>query len=498
MSQDNANLAQRPKPVGVIDIGSNSVRLVIYSGVTRAPIPIYNEKTICALGRELESTGKLNPEGITKAIDTLRRFKTLTDGMELARLDILGTAAIRDASDGPDFVCKVQEETGLIIKVISGKQEARRSALGVLCGIPTADGMVADLGGGSLELVDVCNGKFGEYATLPLGTLRLAETISKEAKSGLLSVNEHLAKHKWITGVRGRTVYAVGGAWRTLARVCIAHMNYPLHVLDNFTLTRQQAVSLFGLIAHLGPQTLKRIRGVEKTRLATLPLAAMMLERLVEIGEPNTLVFSIYGMREGQFFKSLPSQYKKIDPLISAAEEWCRSSGRNPQTGYEAFEWMSALFPNEKESNTRLRLAACLLRDVCWSEHPDYRAEQAFLRVLRLPFMGLEHEDRAGLALALFYRYRTDGTTPTIDQAHTLLDTNRVKRVHTIGLCLRLSFSLTAGMADMLDKTRLERSEKELLLSVPANEPMFSAGSFPKRLARLANHLELSCRIVRQ
>lgn len=497
MPEDNATLAVRHRPIGIIDIGSNSVRLVIYSGVMRTPVPIYNEKSICALGRDLESTGKLNPNGVLKALNTLKRFTVLSDAMGLERLDVLGTAAIRDASDGQAFVESVRASTGLSINVLSGKQEAKRSGLGVLCGIPSANGMVADLGGGSLELVDVNGSEFAHHATLPLGTLRLAESSDFDVEKASKIIDGYLNKEKWISGVKGRAVYAVGGAWRALARVCLAHMNYPLHVLDNFTLTRPQAMSLFGLIANLSPQTLEKIRGIDKSRLQTLPLAATMLERLLRIAIPETLVFSIYGMREGQFYKDLPEPLKAEDPLISAAEELCRSAGRDPREGYDVFEWLAPLFLGESAQQAKLRLAACLLRDVCWSEHADYRAEQAFLRVLRLPFMGLEHEDRAGLALALFYRYRTDDTTPTIDQAHAMLDDERLQRVRTIGLGMRLAYALTGGAPHILRKAKLDMSESAVVLSLPASESVFDSGTYPKRLSRLANHINRKDKIER-
>lgn len=490
-------LAARHKPVGVIDIGSNSVRLVVYSGVMRTPVPIYNEKSTCGLGRDLETTGKLNPDGVEKALRALKRFTVLAEGMGLDRLDVLGTAALRDAKDGQEFVSVVKRATGLEISVLSGKQEAKRSALGVLCGIPDANGMVADLGGGSLELVDVQKGDFTSHASMPLGVLRLSTSSENDPEKASKVVNSYLEKEKWIAGVKGRSVYAVGGAWRALARVCIAHMNYPLHVLDNFTLTRQQALSLFGLISNLSPQTLEKIRGVDRSRLQTLPLAAMMLERLLEIGQPENLVFSIYGMREGQFYRDLPADLKAVDPVISAAEELCRTAGRDPRAGHETFEWLTPLFPGETDQESRLRLAACLLRDVCWSEHPDYRAEQAFLRVLRLPFMGLEHEDRAGLALALFYRYRTDDTTPIIDQAHTMLTESRIHRVRSIGLGLRLAYALTGGTSDILGKTKLDKGASTIVLTLPANEPVFESGSYSKRLSRLASHTGKTAKIER-
>ena len=497
MPEYSTTLTVRHRPVGVIDIGSNSVRLVVYSGVMRTPIPIYNEKSICALGRDLESTGKLHPAGVAKALSTLKRFTVLTSAMGLDRLDVLATAAVRDATDGQNFIDTVKEETGLVIKLLSGKQEAKRSALGVLCGIPNADGMVADLGGGSLELVDVAGGKLAHHATLPLGMLRLAESSDQEIDKASVIINVHLKNEAWIAGVKGRTVYAVGGAWRALARVCIAHMKYPLHVLDNFTLTRPQALSLFALISNLGPQTLARIHGVDKSRLQALPLAAALLGRLLELGQPDTLVFSIYGMREGQFYKDLPSSLKTADPLISAAEEICRGAGRDPREGYQVYNWLSSMFPGESAVQAKLRLAACLLRDVHWSEHPDYRAEQAFLRVLRLPSMGLEHEDRAGLALAIFYRYRTDDKILTVDQAHAMVDDDCLHRVRTIGLGLRLAYVLSGGAPGILEKSKLEVAGATLMLSVPSSEPVFDGGSYPKRLSRLAAHIGKKAKIKR-
>ncbi len=492
MPTDSTTLALRHRPIGVIDIGSNSVRLVVYSGVMRTPVPIYNEKSTCGLGRDIEATGRLHPEGIDKAFRALRRFKVLATEMGLVQLDALGTAALRDAEDGQDFVDTVKKEIGLVIKVLSGKQEAKRAGLGVLCGIPDADGIVADLGGGSLELVDVHNGEFSNHATLPLGTLRLSASSNQNIDKAEEIANHYFAAESWISSTKGRSLYAVGGAWRALARVCIAHMNYPLHVLDNFTLTRQQAISVFELISNLSPQTLDKIRSIDKARLVTLPLAAMVLQRLLEISRPEKLVFSIYGMREGQFYKDLPEKIKVTDPLISAAEELSRGAGRDPKTGHEAFTWLDSLFPGETPAQSKLRLAACLLRDVCWAEHPDYRAEQAFLRVLRLPFMGLEHEDRAGLALAMFYRYRSDDTSEAIEQAHAMLDDSRIHRVRTIGLGLRLAYSLSGGMPGILPKTKLDVGETTIVLTLPADDPSFGSGSYPKRLSRLANHLGLN------
>ncbi len=485
------------KPVAVIDVGSNSVRLVVYSGLIRTPIPLHNEKAICALGKGLEKTGQLNAEGVAMAFDTVARYVKIARSLGVERIDTLATAAVRDAEDGAAFAKALEKRCGIKVQTLTGKQEARRSALGVLCGTPDAEGVVADLGGGSLELVHIGGGEMSEHTTLPLGLLRLSEASDGDRGKAISIINKALDKHKWVGKARDQSLYAVGGAWRTLARVCIEQMDYPLHVLDNFTLPRAEAMSLFDVISRLSPKSLEQIKGISRSRLATLPLAASVLERLLEINRPRALVFSIYGMREGQFFKSLPDSVRKQDPLISLAEEIGRGAGRNPKAGYETFDWMSPLFKDESPRQKKLRLAACLLRDVWWSEHPDYRAEQAFLRVLRLPFLGLGHEDRAGLALALYYRYGSTLVDPIVKQAHALLEESRIQRVKTIGLALRLAYALSAGAAGVVKKTSLKITAGNLVLTVPATDPVFKGGSYLRRVKRIADHLGLEGRIDR-
>jgi exopolyphosphatase/guanosine-5'-triphosphate,3'-diphosphate pyrophosphatase len=336
-----------------------------------------------------------------------------------------------------------------------------------------------------------------EHTTLPLGLLRLSEASDGDRSRALSIINKALAPHKWVSKAKDQTVYAVGGAWRALARVCIAQLNYPLHVLDNFAIERGQAIALFDVISRLSAKSLEQIGGVSRSRLATLPLAAAVLERLLEIARPKTLVFSIYGMREGQFFKSLPDDLRKQDPLVGLAQEIARNASRHPETGHETFSWMSTLFRDETPAQKRLRLTACLLRDVWWSEHPDYRGEQAFLRVLRLPFLGLGHEDRAGLALALFYRYGSEPTEPIVRQAQALLETPRLHRVRTIGLAMRLAYALSAGAPGVLERTTLEIAGSKLILTVPDSDPLFRLGSFQRRLERLAEHMGLDPHIAR-
>lgn len=477
---------RRRRPVGIIDIGSNSVRLVVYDGLTRTPVPLFNEKAVCALGSGLEASGRLNPEGVTMALAAVERFVHLARAMEVDRLDVLATAAARDAADGPEFIARLEKRCDVSVRLLSGEEEAHNAALGVLCSVPEADGMVADLGGGSLELVVVEQHRFGDFSSMPLGVLRLADQSDGDRARAMAIVSEHLAKLPWTAQGQGRSLYAVGGAWRTVARICIEQMNYPLHVLDNFTLPAADALGLLDLISRQSRKSLEKIPGVSKRRVPTLPLAAAILETLVQEIRPAQLVFSVYGMREGQFFQNLPSQVRDEDPLISACADLALAAGRFTQHARELMDWMSPLFPNEPAQLQRLRLAACLLGDIFWSEHPDYRAEQGLLKVLRLPFMGLSHTDRAALALAVYYRYTSADYHPTAAQAMALLDEDRVKRVRVIGNALRLGHTISGGAPGLLERTRLVATPGRLVLEVPAGDPLYSGDASARRFEKLA------------
>lgn len=484
-------------PIGIIDIGSNTVRLVVFGGRHRTPMPLFNEKATCALGAGLEKSGRLNPEGVPQALAALERFVALARAMDVERLDVLATAACRDASDGRAFMDEIERRCGVRVTLLSGEEEAKRAALGVLCSIPDADGMVADVGGGSLELVTVKDRRFGRFATMPLGLLRLVEHSDGNRDVALALIEQRLAAVDFMEDGRGRHLYVVGGSWRALARVLIDQMNYPLHVLDNFTLPRAQAEKLIGLVAQQSRKSLDKVQGVSKKRLPLLPLAALLLQRLLQRVQPDAVVFSVYGMREGQFYASLPEAMRAEDPLVASATKLAEAAGRFPEHGHELMEWMSPLFPEEPAALRRLRHAACLLGDIFWNEHPDFRAEQAFLRLLRLPFMGLDHRDRAGLALALYYRYASDEGSEVVKPAHALLDDERIRRVRAIGAALRLGHTISGGAAGILSRTRLSRGDSVLMLGVPAADPLFNPVAFTRRLDRLALELGLTAQIAK-
>ena len=480
------------KPVGILDIGSNSIRLCVYDASTLVPIPLFNEKEVCSLALGLEHSGKLNPDGIEPALNTIGRFISLSKAMDVKRLDILATAAARDASDGEAFAQTIRDRFDVPVKILSGKEEAHLSAKGVLCGAPDAHGIVCDLGGGSLELVSIDGSDFGPHATLPLGLLRLAEASGDDRAKACQIIDQHLDKLEWLTLGQGKPLHAVGGAWRSLARIAISFTKHPLTVLDNFTLDVSEALDITHLVSTQSRRSLEKIPGVSRKRLLGLPLAALLLERIIERVIPSRLVFSIYGMREGRFYECLPPALRSQDPLLSVCRRLAATNSRFPEHGEELMTWMEPLFPTETAHDRRLRQAACLLSDAFWNEHPDYRAEQALLRVLRLPFTGTSHSERAAIAVTVFTRYQGNEENQAFIDTVPLLDAVSLERSRQTGTVLRLAHTLTGGAPNILNRTHLLLDGDSLVLTVPAADPAwkFDPDRSFERLARLMGCLD--------
>ncbi|MEE8393749.1 MAG: Ppx/GppA family phosphatase [Rhodospirillales bacterium] len=481
--------------VGVVDIGSNTVRLVVYDTPTRLPIPMFNEKARCGLGEGLGKSRKLNKEGVARAMEAMARFVHLAGAMGVERLDVVATSAVREAKDGPAFAAQLEKRFGCRVEVLSGAEEARLAALGLLSGVPDADGLLGDLGGGSLDLVVIDHGAFGQYATTPLGHLRLAEEARGKPKKAQSFIARHLDGLSFIKEIKGRTFYAVGGSWRGLARLFIEQTNYPLHVIDNYTISRGDALKLSRLIAGLGPKSMTRVAGISPRRLENLPLAAMAMEALVEMARPKEVVFSGFGLREGQLLKGLPGGLRDQDPLISGCATLAEHSGRFSISGDEIMEWMGPMFAGETPRERRLRYAACLLADIGWSEHPDYRAEHVFHRVLRLPFAGLSHRDRVLLAEAVFVRYNGDPWARVVAPVRNMLDDEQLSWGRTVGLALRLGHTISGSAPGLLAETSVRLNERKLILGLNGKEELFASEAVKRRLKTLARSMGLKGRI---
>lgn len=473
-------------PVAIVDIGSNSVRLVIYESASRIAATLQNEKSICAIGRGMVTTGRLHAEGCAAALEALARFRVIADGLCAQIREAVATAAARDAANGAEFIARAEKSWGGPIRILTGEEEARTAAEGVMAGIPDADGLAADLGGGSLDMVTVKGGKTGAAITLPFGPLRLMDHAKGNPDRARDIVDKGL---KNLPGLSCPALYAVGGAWRSLARVDMEEQNYPLHVLQHYTIPRGRALRLCRLLAGLSKDSVRKIKTVSRRRAESLPYGAVVLERLLELSGIKEVVISAYGLREGLLFRGLPAEERAKDPLVEFARATNGRVARVPVHADEMIRWTAPLFDGETGELARIREASAYFSDVGWRRHPDDRSLGAFSQVLTAPFAGASHRARALIATSVFHRYSGDEDFPQGLALAGLLDKEDEKRALLLGLAWRFAFSLSGSASGELTHYRLRMTPSKIILLVPPRRAAIAGEPVQKRLGALADVL---------
>ena len=476
-------------PVAIVDIGSNSVRLVAYEGATRAPTPIFNEKILCGLGRGVLTTGQLPKDGVEKALAALRRFRVLMRNMGIGDIQVLATAAARDASNGPDFLCRARDAIGHEIELLSGAREAQLSALGVVSGLHKPDGVVGDLGGGSLELIDVKGTRLGEGITLPLGGLALMDLSKSSPKAAVKIVHDAFMHAKPLEYMANRTFYAVGGTWRALAKLHMRQRNYPLNVMHAYVIPARDAADFASLVERVDTDTLVAIGSVAASRRPLLAYGAVVLEEIIRKARPKEVVLSALGVREGLLYERLSAAQKRQDPLLVAARELNVLRSRAPRHGEDLCTWTDAFMLSSHLEETgdewRLRHAGCLLADIGWRAHPDYRGEQSLNIIAHAAFIGVDHPGRAFLALSSAYRHLglDDDVSP---QIRGLVSSRLLDRARLLGAAMRVAYIISTAMPDILQRTPMLCTKTTLTLTLPRDLADLASDRVASRLKQLA------------
>ena len=485
------------KPIGVVDIGSNSVRLVVYENLQRATTPLFNEKVLCGLGRSVASKGRLDDEALERALMALTRFRILSDILKVQTLRAVATAAVREASNGTEFIEQAEKICGVPIEVLSGKQEARLAAEGIMMGFVDPDGLAGDLGGGSLELIDIQSENMGHAVTLPLGGLKLIDLTKGKPEAAQKFIDKEFDRVDWLDRGKDRTFYAVGGTWRAIAKLYMAATDYPLHVTQGYAISTQEAIAFAQQLRK--PKKLQSIPGLEKiskARREVIPYGAVVFEQLLTRIKPSEVVFSVFGVREGILHELMSEAERKRDPLITFCEELARLRSRSTEHGHELFAWTNPIFEREglreTEEERRLRYGACLISDTAWRAHPDYREEQSLSMVAYSAMSGIGHPGRMFLALSIYYRNAGSGTD---EQEHlsvkleNLVGKKACKRARIIGSAVRAGHMLSAGMPKIISQTKLTLQGKLLILSLPSDLASLDGERLRRRFTTLARLL---------
>lgn len=483
--------------VGVVDIGSNSVRLVVFDGESRNPEYFFNEKVMCGLGKGIGSTHRLHPEGRERAMRALARFQALAYELGTGQLIAVATAAVRDALDGPAFCAEVRAQLGLDITVVSGEEEAELSAMGVMMGRPTATGIVCDLGGASMEIAEIFNGEIISRQTSPLGPLQLMEFDTPKARAR--EITAHVKRLKSALLRRSdEALYLVGGSWRAFARVDMERRRYPLHVLHEYELEKEHIKKTNRFLKKKDLEVLRKACGVSEARMALVPIASEVLVHLHRHFGPRETSVSAFGLREGVLYTQLPPKLRNEDPLIFACQFAEEKYARLPGFGNQLYTFISPLFVGCDAHVVRLVLAASLINDVSWRTHPDFRAQACFDFITRSNMAQLSHRDRAFLALALIYRYRTQTHEMDLDPYLGLLSPQQRDNVEILGRALRFGamFMLRHPRADLPARLHFDPAARTLILTLRQEAQVLFSEAAEQRLNSLAKAMQAEVSVV--
>lgn len=484
-------------PVAIVDIGSNSVRMVIYEGLSRSPTPLFNEKVLCGLGSHLAATGRLDDAGVRRALEALKRFRFLARQAGADDVHVMATAAAREAENGRAFIKEAEAIMGCEIDVLSGSQEAYYAALGVVCGFRDPKGVCADMGGGSVEFTAIDSMPQGKGITLPLGGLRLRDMAGESPEEARRIARELLKDNRALLENRKKTFYAVGGTWRALGRLHMGRRNYPLRVMHNYEISAQQALKLCNKLA--SGETVRGMEAISSNRRDLLPYGAALLAEIIRVMKPTRIVFSALGVREGYLFSCLPKKTQKADALFTAAEEMAVLRARSPAYAREMGKWtgnsLKVFQIDETRREERLRKAACLLADTTWRSHPDYRGSQALNLISNANLFGVDHPGRVYIAMAIYFRHQglsADSDPPAI---HRLVPERLAYRAKLLGALFRVAYLLSAAMPGVLPRVRFQRDgEKSYSIVVPDDFARLRGERLDRRLSGLADVLNAELR----
>jgi len=481
--------------VGVVDVGSNSVRMVVFDGAARSPAYFYNEKVMAGLGKGLADTGRLNPDGKVRAMAALRRFAHLAEGMKISPLTVVATAAVREAVDGPEFQAEVEERTGLKIWVIDGREEARLSAQGVLLGWPDAAGVVCDIGGSSMELARIGKGSVGKRVTTPLGPFRLQQ-VDGGVKARADHINAILKSAMAQVSPEGERIYLVGGSWRVMARLDMERRGYPLTVLHEYRMTPKNVLETIDWINRNDLAALRARTGTSAERMELVPLACEVLGAMVRLFKPREIDISSYGIREGLLYEQMPQKLRERDPLIEAARMAEATQARMPGFGKKLFTFLTPLFKGATPDRMRLIKAACLMHDTTWRAHPDFRPEVCFDNATRANLGGLDHQGRVFLGLSLLHRYKNSRSGSRFAPLFTLLDEEMLLQAEVLGKAMR--FGAMFALGDPAEAASLRWAPRRRLLELaltPKGEALFAEVA-QARFAALAQAMRATPTII--
>lgn len=481
--------------IAIIDIGSNSIRMLIYEDFNSSIVPFFNEKAVCELGKNLDKSRKLNKSGKEYAIKVLKRFNEILNVSKINNFQIIATAALREATDAQDFVKEIENIFSTSVKILSGDQEAEYAAEGVKVSFKNVDGLVADLGGGSLELAHVDNNKILEKTSLPLGVLRLLNNPLIKKNNLPKYVKKLFKDEKWLAKKKFKNLYLVGGTWRALFKLHLFQNDHPVHIIHQYYLEKFELLRFTDKISRFNKNKLKSVEYISKSRTQYLPYSSIILNEILDITSPDFIHCSICGVREGKLALDFLDDVDINQNTKNSLNFISKKRGDIGENYKKYFNFIKPVFIENEYFNEELLILACVLSHMDWGLGAFQKAELVFNETLNTPLLKLTHKERIQLALACYWRYCSIKYNPKIEYLK-FLNNNEIFSSKQVGSALRFANSLTSISTIFLDEFKLYKRGNSIFLKIPSQHQEIISKQVIKKFKAFSKELFLEPRVI--
>jgi exopolyphosphatase/guanosine-5'-triphosphate,3'-diphosphate pyrophosphatase len=476
------------KRIGIIDIGSNSIRLVVFDGPKRSPLYLYNEKVFFRLGLQSFGGKPFGSNTLEAVSHIIKRYVAICRNMEISKIIMFGTSALREASNSNVLVESIREKTNVDVDIISGEKEAFYAAQGILLGFPNAEGVICDLGGNSVEFANIRKNVVTECNSVLLGPLTI-KNLGEKCKNLDDHMKNQLATITNFNGVKNKSFFLIGGSWRAIAKIHMQRIKYPLKIIQGYKVESKKLKKTLEFIQESSFLTKSDEMNISLGRLELLPQAARLLKIIIDEFEIKVLTFSSFGVREGLIYEHLSVAEKKRDPLIEAAKFFEKKETRFPKMSKHTFNWISPLYENLPPKTKRVILAATKLHDIAWIAHPDYKTEMCLEIVTRSNISGISHQERVFLAMILLFRHKAKPEKIFNSKLFKIVPKKKRKIALVIGKGLRLA-STFFGEKSLLNKIEFRLRANEVDLCFQSKMDSINGEIVEKRIQELNKALK--------
>jgi exopolyphosphatase/guanosine-5'-triphosphate,3'-diphosphate pyrophosphatase len=481
--------------LAIIDIGSNSIRMLIYEDFSSSRVPFFNEKAVCELGKNLDKSKKLHRSGTEYALKVLKRFSEILNVSKITNLKIIATAVIREATDTKPFIDEVEKLFKTKINILSGEEEATCSAEGVKIGFENVDGLVADLGGGSLELARVENNVITNKTSLPLGVLRLINNPIIKKRNLSKYIKNLFSDEKWLSKKKFKNLYLVGGTWRALFKLHLFQNEYPVHIIHQYSIDNDRLTKFLDKISSFSKSKLKTVEYISKSRTQYLPYSSIILNEIINLTNPKKIVCSISGLREGALVKEHFKDFESPDMFNKSLEHIAKKRGDLGLTFKKYYDFIKPVFEGNEHYNKKLLNLACVLSHMDWGLGAFQKAELVFQETLNTPLLKLTHKERIQIALSCYWRYCSIKYNPKIEYL-TFLNNNEIFSSKQVGSALRFAHALTSISTIFLEEFKLYKRGNSVFLKIPSHHQEIISKQVTKKFKALARELFLEPRVI--